>query len=304
MIQARSHREQDVYHVVVRVITDLVAAYRADPRASARVLLTTIFGDSLVPRGQEAPVQALAALMAPTGANERLVRTSLQRLATDGVVTAERRGRQSFYRVAPDAVGTFADADARIYAGRRVAWDGEWTVAVIHPDAADRDRIGTELRWLGLGAVSPGVHVSPTVDVATVEAALVRHDSPLVLLTRGASAPGVTAGDAALLAAVDPLAEVDDALRIHLDRFEPLVGIGDVDPVDAFVVRSLLIDSWRRIVLRTPDVPAELVPTTWPGHRALSLTSTVYRAVASASEAHLDAHLGPADVDHSHRFAA
>ena len=144
--------------------------------------------------------RALAALMAPTGANERLVRTSLQRLATDGLVTAERRGRQSFYRVAPEAVGTFADADARIYAGGRVDWDGEWTVAVIDPDADDRDLLRTELRWLGLGAVSPGVHVSPTVGIATVEAALARHTNPLVLLTRGPSAPGVTSGDAALLA--------------------------------------------------------------------------------------------------------
>lgn len=285
-------------------IAELVAAYEADPRSSARVLLTTIFGDALVPRAQEAPVQALAALMAPIGANERLVRTSLQRLASEGLVTGDRRGRQSFYRVAPDAVGTFADADARIYAGGRVEWDGEWTVAVIDPDAPDRDVIRTELRWLGLGDVSAGVHVSPTVDVTTVEAALARHGNPLVLLTRGPSAPGVTSGDAALLAAVDPFGDADVALRTHVERFAPLADIGDADPVDAFVIRSLLIDSWRRIVLRTPDVPAQLVPDSWPGHEALELTATIYRSMVDPSEAHLDAHLGPAAVDHSSRFAA
>ncbi|MEM7286554.1 MAG: PaaX family transcriptional regulator C-terminal domain-containing protein [Actinomycetota bacterium] len=287
----------------MRVIDHLVAAYEADPRSSARVLLTTIFGDALVPRSQEAPVQALAALMTPTGANERLVRTSLQRLATDGLVTAERRGRRSFYRVAPDAAGTFADADARIYAGGRVEWDGEWTVAVIDPDADDRDMLRTELRWLGLGAVSPGVHVSPTVGIATVEAALARHANPLVLLTRGPSAPGVTSGDAALLAAVDPFGDADAALRAHIERFAPVAAVDDAEPADAFVVRSLLIDSWRRIVLRTPDVPAELVPDSWPGHDALEITATIYRSMAETSEAHLDAHLGPAEVDHSTRFA-
>lgn len=293
-----------VYHIAMTSVSALVDSYDEDPRSSARVLLTTMFGDALVPRRQEAPVQALAALMAPTGANERLVRTSLQRLSTEGLVIAERRGRQSFYRVAPAAEATFADADARIYAARRVEWDGEWTVAVIDPDAPDRDRIGTELRWLGLGEVSSGVHVSPIVDVPAVEAALARHGSPLALLTRGPSAVGVASGAIALLASLDPLGDAESMLSAHVERFEPFDGAGDLDPADAFVVRSLLIDSWRRIVLRTPDMPAELVPDTWPGHHALVLTASIYRAVVAGSEAHLDAHLGPAAVDHSARFAA
>lgn len=285
-------------------VAALVDAYVADPRSSARVLLTTMFGDALVPRRQEAPVQALASLMAPIGANERLVRTSLQRLSTEGLVVAERRGRQSFYRVAPEAEGTFADADARIYAGGGVDWDGEWTVAVIDPDAPDRERIGTKLRWLGLGEVSSGVHVSPIVDVLTVEAALAHHGSPLALLTRGPSAVGVTSGDGALLAALDPLGGAERALAAHIERFEPVVGHRGLDAADAFVVRSLLIDSWRRIVLRTPDLPAELVPESWPGQRALELTTTIYRDVVGPSETHLDTHLGRADADHSLRFAA
>ncbi len=284
-------------------VADLVDAYASDPRSSARVLLATIFGDAILPRGQEAAVQALAALMAPTGASERLVRTSLHRLAADGLVTAERRGRQSFYRVAPEARGTFADADARIYAGRPGAWDGQWTVAVLDPDGPGRDAIRTELRWLGLGAVSPGVHVSPTVDVATVEAALARHESPLVLLLRGPSTSAVTVGDAALLAAVDPLGDIDAALRSHVDRFGPFVGVSDLDAASAFVLRSLLVDSWRRIVLRMPDVPAELVPERWLGQVARDVTASVYRSVVDASEAHLDTVLGPAVVDHSARFA-
>lgn len=291
--------------LVMTSVSALVDSYVADPRSSARVLLTTMFGDALVPRRQEAPVRALAALMAPIGPNERLVRTSLQRLSTEGLVTGERRGRQSFYRVAPAAEATFADADARIYAGGRVEWDGEWTIAVIEPDAPDRDRIATELRWLGLGEVSGGVHVSPIVDVASVEAALARHGSPLALLTRGPSAVGVTAGDVALLAALDPLGDAEGALWAHIDRFETIATtLGGLDPADAFVVRSLLIDSWRRIVLRTPDMPAQLVPETWPGHRALALTASIYHAVLEASEVHLDSLLGPASVDHSTRFAA
>lgn len=284
-------------------VASLVASYVADPRSSARVLLTTVFGDALVPRRQEAPVQALAALMAPAGANERLVRTSLQRLSTEGLVVAERRGRQSFYRVAPDAEGTFADADARIYARTYVEWDGEWTVAVIDPDAPDRDFIATELRWLGLGEVGSGVHVSPIVDVPTVEAALARRGSPLALLTRGPSAVRVTSGDVALLAALDPLGDTEAALRSHIARFEPLSAARELDAADAFLVRSLLVDSWRRIVLRAPDVPTELVPDHWPGHEALELTASIYRTVVEPSEAHLDSHLGPADADLSGRFA-
>ena len=289
---------------VMAPVADLVDSYAADPRSSARVLLTTIFGDALVPRRQEAPVQALAALMAPTGANERLVRTSLRRLTTEGLVTAERRGRQSFYRVAPGAAATFADADARIYAAGAVEWDGEWTVAVVDPAATDRDRVATELRWLGLGEVTAGVFVSPMVDVATVEASLDRHDSPLALLTRGPSATGVTSGHAALLAALDPVGDAASALRAHIQRFAPVARVGELAPADAFVARSLLIDSWRRIVLRAPDVPADLVPDSWPGPEALELTAAIYRMVIESSEQHLDTHLGPAVADHSHRFAA
>jgi phenylacetic acid degradation operon negative regulatory protein len=100
---------------------------------SARNLLVTLFGDALLPHGPDVQVSvsSMTELLAPFGASERLVRTSLTRLVNDGLLASQPSGRRSFYGVAAGALDLFRRADARIYGSRHTTWDGEWTIVVV-----------------------------------------------------------------------------------------------------------------------------------------------------------------------------
>ena len=56
-----------------------------------------IFGDGLEPRGGEIWLSNLIALAQPLGVNERLVRTSVYRLAQENWLERTASGRRSYY---------------------------------------------------------------------------------------------------------------------------------------------------------------------------------------------------------------
>jgi len=60
--------------------------------------------------------------------------------------------------------------------------------------------------------------------------------------------------------------------------------------LDALAVRVLLVHEYRRIVLRDPILPAEILPTDWPGAAARRLCAEIYTRVLPGAERWLDAH--------------
>ncbi len=66
------------------------------------------------------------------------------------------------------------------------------------------------------------------------------------------------------------------------------------DPAQSFLVRTLLIHEYRRVLLRDPQLPAALLPLDWPGAAAYALCRDFYRLTHRAAERHLMATLrGP-----------
>ncbi|MGI9608512.1 MAG: PaaX family transcriptional regulator [Acidimicrobiales bacterium] len=258
--------------------------------------LTTLFGDALLPRAAATPVRALAALVDPLGVNDRLLRTSLTRLTGEGLVVADRVGRESHYRVAPDAIHTFEQANQRIYLDRQPSWDGDWTVAVIDPSAPADDRLelGRELAWGGLTALAnTAVFVSPTVSVVEVESIALRHLSALAVLTRGPVTSGSLRSDDTARQLLDPDGSLRAAIDAFIATYEPIVGdLTTISPADALTLRTLMVDDWRRVALRSPELPAKLIPDDWPATDARSIAAAIYRRLADPSETHLTEMLG------------
>ena len=71
----------------------LLDEFRSRPTIRAGSLITTVFGDSIAPRGGSLWLGSLIGLMAGFGISERLVRTSVYRLANDGWFESEQCGR-------------------------------------------------------------------------------------------------------------------------------------------------------------------------------------------------------------------
>ncbi len=297
----------------------LVRRFRRKPDASARTLLVTIFGDTVAPRGGEVWLGTLSRLVEPLGINDRLVRTSLQRLVTEGLLMNRRDGRLSFYSIAPAARSEFWEADRRIYHPRTATpWDGRWTVAVESGGlaAGDRTALRQQLAWLGFGALGAPVHVCPLDRTEELQQLLADLGlTEQVAVFRGEVAPAGRSNSDLAQALTGDLQELEPSWKLFLRRFGQLaedltVSGSDVDPEDAFLTCVLLVHAYRRVVLREPELPAELWPPAWIGEQAYAVAATCYRALADAAESHLRAvyavaglEAAPLDPVYAGRFA-
>lgn len=259
-------------------------------------LLITLFGDSIAPRGGVVTLGSLIELAAPFGLTERLVRTSVGRLAQDDWLIARRDGRRSEYRLAPRGQQRFAEATRRIYSKGRDSWDGQWTLLVLPANGGKRpESLRESLRWLGFGQSGPGVFAHPNSDLEQVREWLrgldLGRDEGLLLR----SWAGDVAVDKALVAAGWNLGDLARRYRRFVDSFAAVESAlatraaAELTPESAFVIRTLLIHDYRKIHLRDPLLPPALLPDDWVGSNAYNLCAKLYSQVFAAAEEFLSA---------------
>ena len=276
----------------------LIEEFRSRPTLRAGSLIITVFGDAIAPRAAVVWVGSLIRVMAGFGINERLVRTSVFRLAGDGWLQAEPRGRRSYYGLTEDGARRFAHATERIYGEPAGDWDGDWCLVLLAGVAkARRDELRRQLGWLGFGIVSPGVLAHPSPDLEALEFCLERHakGSDVVVLT-GRSASGEQDFRLRTLAQKNwNLEELDQRYAKFVERFTPVwnaVNAARSLPAEeAFQIRTLLIQEYRKILLRDPQLPKDLLPDHWQGRAAYVLCRDLYRSVHAAADEYLDASL-------------
>lgn len=279
-------------------LRDLVDATCSDGAPSARNLIVTVFGDVVLAAGDgaEIAVQELAALLVEFGVNERLVRTSLSRIASDGLVASRSEGRRSYYRVAPEALDLFHAAGRRIYAGATSGkeWDGSWTIVVVDGNEAtpsQRADLRQQLTWAGFGTVAPNVMASPLVSATAAAEVVARvggFDHVLVSRSTVVDGAGLLGADTLARRSAD-LDEVERQYREFTRRFAVYDDevLRSLDDRLAFKTRTLLVATFRRIALADPQLPAELLSATWAGGEARGQAARVYAAVATASDRHI-----------------
>src|ERR1700730_1557488 len=136
-------------------VRTLLRNFRAQRPLRGGSLLITIFGDAIAPRGGAVTLGSLIRLAAPFGLTERLVRTSVARLARDGWLAAQRSGRRSEYHLTRSGSERFAQATQRIYGEGPRQWDGRWTLLLLPPSGPQRAQLRESLKWLGVGAGHP-----------------------------------------------------------------------------------------------------------------------------------------------------
>src|SRR5690554_1468498 len=121
--------------------------YMAQNPLRSKSVVMTLFGDVILPHGGALWLGSLIRLLAPFGISDRLVRTSVYRLAEEGWLSAQRIGRRSIYTLRPSAARRFAHAYKRIYTPTCLPWNGEWTHIMTLPGllgSAQRSRLRKE----------------------------------------------------------------------------------------------------------------------------------------------------------------
>jgi phenylacetic acid degradation operon negative regulatory protein len=274
------------------VTRSLVDEFRSRPTLRAGSLIVTVFGDAIAPRGGTVWIGSLIRVMADFGISERLVRTSVFRLARDGWLEIDQVGRQSYYRLTEEGARRFAQATHRIYGEPRQSWEGSWCLVLTAGlDAERRELIRRELSWLGFAAIAGDVLAHPSPDVSDLDSQLKRLDAGDLIVMTGRGA-GPTLQNGAMRELVHRswnLEEIEQRYEAFLARFRPVFTAirrcRSVPPRTAFQIRTLMLQEYRKIILRDPLLPAELLPQAWHGVPAYQLCRNLYCRVYRAADA-------------------
>jgi phenylacetic acid degradation operon negative regulatory protein len=264
-------------------------------RFDAQSLIVTIFGDSIAPLGGQAWLKSLITLVEPFGINERLVRTSVFRLSAEGWLISNREGRRAEYRLTGEGLSRFEQAHRRIYSTREQKWDGQWTFVVLPSSEAApaRAQIKRELEWEGFVSMGTGVLAHPSMRLDAVGGIIDRLNlrNQVFVLTGREATPlrGRTLKNFAKDAWSLGTLALDYAR--FLKNYEPLLTVlEETSPVPcepAFMARTLLIHSFRRVQLRDPQLPGALLPAHWPGQGAYTLSANIYKLLYESANEHV-----------------
>ncbi|MBW8724801.1 MAG: phenylacetic acid degradation operon negative regulatory protein PaaX [Inquilinus limosus] len=260
----------------------ILDSLKAEPSRTWSIIIT-IYGDAIVPRGGSLWLGTLSAVLHALDIGDGVVRTAMSRLAADGWLERSRIGRNSFYRLAERGRETFRTATEHIYNAHPPP-PGSGFELVLLGNGGDREAARSALQDAGFGSAGPGVWVAPAgTAIPPVAADALRLDATADAETRRR-----------LAAQSWPLDQTAAAYRHFLAEFEPLrealAAGGALPDQDSFIARILLIHAWRRIVLRDPVLPADLLPPDWPGTAARALCADLYHRLLPASERWLDGH--------------
>jgi len=272
----------------------LIAEFSARRTLRTGSLITTVFGDAIAPRGGSIWLGSLIHLMRDFGIGERLVRTSVYRLMQDGWLQSTQIGRRSYYDLSDEGKQRFEQATHKIYGEPAAAWDGQWCLLLLNDlDLARRDNLRKELGWLGFGPLSSTVIAHPAPETKDLDAALARLQVTDAVVIMRAQTIGNAGRMREFVQAIWNLDDIDKRYAGFVKRFRPLVAsIGksrDATPKAAFLVRTLLIQEYRKVLLRDPQLPTELLPSGWHGGAAYQLCRNLYRAVFAPSDRYLTA---------------
>ena len=279
-------------HTLAEPVTAL--ARKLDLKANS--LIITIFGDAVLPRGGSIWLGSLITLAGYFGIGERLVRTGVYRLSQEGWLESTAKGRKSYYTITDTGRDKFEAAQQRIYASAPHAWDNNWSLVQILPSMsqADRQALRRELGWLGLGQISPTLLAHPAADNS--------------MIRRIVEALELTEHVFVFRAAMEDYIDTDrvrdvatqvwslDALNEDYARFvrnfsempQRIESNPDFSALTSLILRILLIHDYRRILLKDPQLPDELLDGGWNGREARALSARIYRAVAGPAEQALD----------------
>ncbi|CAI8732017.1 MULTISPECIES: phenylacetic acid degradation operon negative regulatory protein PaaX [Pseudomonas] len=283
-------------------LNQLINRFQQQTPIRASSLIITLYGDAIEPHGGTVWLGSLIQLLEPMGINERLIRTSIFRLSKENWLTAEKVGRRSYYSLTGTGRRRFDKAFKRVYSANLSAWDGSWCLAMLTQLPADkRKQVREELEWQGFGAIAPTVLASPRFDRGDVNATLlelgVQEDTILfetttqdVLASRALRMQVRESWNLEELAA-----HYSEFIQLFRPLWQSLREQPTLDPQDCFLARILLIHEYRKLLLRDPQLPDELLPGDWEGRAARQLCRNLYRLIVAPAEQWLESAMETAD---------
>ncbi len=273
-----------------RLVTHLKESHRFSPKA----IISTVFGDLILPHGGYIWLGSLVESASLFNISASHARTSILRLGYEGWLKNFRVGKLSYYTMSEDVMRDYVTP---VYGVPNEAWTNDWLI--VFTAMADLPKQAyTKLRqaliWEGVGQLSPHVFIVPAADGERVRHVLgeFKLDNRVQML----SAQTLVGNNPDLVRRMAreawALSEIEKNYEGFLARFRPLLQVIErhgesLEDETCFVIRTLLMLDYRVIAIRDPHLPSSLLPHPWAGHAAFALCKALYQQVLNGSEAYL-----------------
>lgn len=228
-------------------------------------------------------VELMEALQIPAP----LTRTALTRLRKKGVVVAAERNGMSGYEVNSHAARMLERGDRRIHNPRSMKAQDLWCLVSFSLPESERERrhqLRRQLRWVGCGMVSPGLWVAPDYlrqEVQEILESLGLADRAVLFTT---SRPHVAGNLQEVVANWWDL-EAISALHRDFIEFHEHINAAEVSAdAQTFATYVNMIDRWRTIPYLDPGLPADCLPSDWPGGHGVATFQRISQSHGLASK--------------------
>ena len=176
-------------------------------------------------------------------------------------------GRQTRWSLSPYARTVLESGAERIYSFGATTrqWDGRWIVLLASVPERDRHlryAMANGLGWAGFGTLGNGTWLSPWLGQEGTAVELLNGLG--VEATSFRAEVGNLGSPTGLVAQAWDLPELRQAYTRFLTDVDLLDGQSS-SGLAAVAELTGLVHQWRRFPLLDPDLPAELLPASWPG---------------------------------------
>ena len=261
---------------------------------SCTSMIVTLFGDVVSQHGEWIWLGSIITALEPLGFSERSVRTSVYRLVQNDWLIAKKIGRKSYYCFTENGRSHCERAERRIYHRRNATWDHQWILVlnISIPEQKIED-FKKNIRWLGFNVLSSGLFAHPSPDRRSLDEMLIEQK----LISNVAVFKGLCEdvySKTSLQALITEKWEINnlkDMYQGFLDTFSKFamhIDVADLDETECFAFRLAILHEFRRIQLKDPDLPFELLPIDWVGFEAQDLLQRVYKQLIPGSLAFIE----------------
>ncbi len=244
-------------------------------------VLVTIFGDLAQKETDQISGALITSLTSLAGIKAEATRVALHRLRKEGWIESTRIGRNSVHRLTDYGRSQSAAAAPRIYARETVRPD-IWHVLIASNQDISRQELSDLLLTGDYIFLNHSTAMAPGPAPDGIE-------ELLVVESREISVPNWLrdlCGPKELKESYNQLWETVEAVQRRL----PPSGVAD--PMRVAVLRILLVHSWRRVVLRHPDLPETFLPDDWKGPACRELVSQLLESLPQPALGTLEKGLG------------
>ena len=219
-------------------------------------MLVTVFGDLAQNQGNVIEGPVLSALMADMGIKPEATRVALHRLRNDNWIVSVKNGRTSQHSLTESGRLESAAASPRIYNHPSLS-PKLWQLVILESPSTPSRKV---MEDLGFSPLIQRIYIGP-IDAKGPKDALIL--TPQTLPTW-------------LVAQFEPKDLMRDYDALHhslLTLRKALANTHALTPRDSAVLRCLIVHSWRRLVLKHPDLPKDLYSNAWRGHECRVIVS-------------------------------